>query len=219
MCCMRLAENTGRTKITKNSPCTIAQLCRAISSQLRHVSTIGKKLSNSNISSTCSHKRLRSVYQFWAPSTFQRVSRVGFIIAPTSLNGRQPNFARCLDVSWADTLYVHFWGLLPAKGILSGAKFTLRSCLALSYIGSVTAQHSSSGRQPHCGVVQGMELGNFRRGRHLYSAGRPSRWASAHVLVIVIVILLQSSLVVQVQVLLYSMHLYFRTAFNRTVTL
>ena len=34
---------------------TIAQLCRAISSQLRHVSTIGKKLLSSNISSTCSH--------------------------------------------------------------------------------------------------------------------------------------------------------------------
>ena len=33
------------------------------------------------------------------------------------------------------------------------------------------------------GVVQGMELQNFRRRRHLHSAGRPSRWASAHVLV------------------------------------
>jgi len=31
-----------------------------------------------------------------------------------------------------------------------------------------------------CGVVQGMKLRNFCRGRHLYSAGRPSRWASAH---------------------------------------
>ena len=28
-----------------------------------------------------------------------------------------------------------------------------------------------------------MELRNFRRGRHLYSAGQPSRWASAHILV------------------------------------
>jgi len=33
-----------------------------------------------------------------------------------------------------------------------------------------------------CGVVQGMEWRNFRRGRHLYSAGRPSRWESAHIL-------------------------------------
>jgi len=33
-----------------------------------------------------------------------------------------------------------------------------------------------------CGVVQGIEFRNLRRGRHLYSAGRPSRWASAHIL-------------------------------------
>ena len=35
-----------------------------------------------------------------------------------------------------------------------------------------------------CGVVQGMESRSFCRGRHLYSAGRPSRWASAHILVL-----------------------------------
>jgi len=34
---------------------TVAQLCRAISSQLRHISTIGKKLLSSNISSTYAH--------------------------------------------------------------------------------------------------------------------------------------------------------------------
>ena len=34
-----------------------------------------------------------------------------------------------------------------------------------------------------CGVVQGTELRNFRRGRHLYSAGRPLCWASAYILV------------------------------------
>jgi len=45
MCCPRLAENTGRKKVAKNRHLgTIAQMCRAISSQLRHVSTIGKKL-------------------------------------------------------------------------------------------------------------------------------------------------------------------------------
>ena len=35
-----------------------------------------------------------------------------------------------------------------------------------------------------CGVAQGMELRNFRRRCHLYSAGRPSRSASAHILVL-----------------------------------
>ena len=34
---------------------TILELCRAISLQLRHVSTIGKKLLSSNISSRCPH--------------------------------------------------------------------------------------------------------------------------------------------------------------------
>ena len=42
---MWLAENTGRKKLAKNRHLgTIAQLRRAISSELRHVSTIGKKL-------------------------------------------------------------------------------------------------------------------------------------------------------------------------------
>jgi len=44
MCCSRLAANKRRKKVAKNRhPGTIARLCRAISSQLRHVSTIGKK--------------------------------------------------------------------------------------------------------------------------------------------------------------------------------
>jgi len=40
-------------------------------------------------------------------------------------------------------------GTLAPERNLTGAKFTLRSSLALSYIGSVTARHSSSGRQPN----------------------------------------------------------------------
>jgi len=53
MCCMRLAEKY-RTQKNRHLR-TIAQLCRAVSSKLRHVSTIGKKLLNINISSTCLH--------------------------------------------------------------------------------------------------------------------------------------------------------------------
>ena len=44
----------------------------------------------------------------------------------------------------------------------------------VSRLGSVTAQHFTSGRQPNCAALN--------RGRHLYSAGRPSRWALAHIL-------------------------------------
>jgi len=52
-----LARNTGRKNEAKNRHLgTIVQLCRAQSSQLRHVSTIGKKnLLNSNVSHTCPH--------------------------------------------------------------------------------------------------------------------------------------------------------------------
>ena len=40
----------------------------------------------------------------------------------------------------------------------------------------VTARHSSNGHQP--------KFVALRRGRHLYSAGQPSRWVLAHILVL-----------------------------------
>jgi len=40
-------------------------------------------------------------------------------------------------------------------------------------LGSVTAQHSSSGRQPNFAALS--------RGRHLYLAGQLSHWALAHI--------------------------------------
>ena len=43
---------------------------------------------------------------------------------------------------------------MPRNGILPGAKFTLRPSIVLSYIGSVTVRHSSSGRQPNYGGEQ-----------------------------------------------------------------
>ena len=76
MCCTRLTENTGSKKVAKNRHLhTIAQLCRAISSQLRHVSTNGKKTCSAAICPrdvltiwwTSAHWRLRSVRYFGAP--------------------------------------------------------------------------------------------------------------------------------------------------------
>jgi len=53
---MWLAENAGPKKVAKNRHLgTIAQLCRAISSQPRHVSTIEKNLLSSNMSFRCLH--------------------------------------------------------------------------------------------------------------------------------------------------------------------
>jgi len=49
---MQLAGNAG-PKNRRLS--TIAQLCQAVSSELRHLSTVGKNLLNSNISPTCPH--------------------------------------------------------------------------------------------------------------------------------------------------------------------
>jgi len=46
----------------------------------------------------------------------------------------------------------------------------------VSRLGSVTARHSSNRRQPNFAVLN--------RGHHLYSAGRSSRWALAHILVL-----------------------------------
>jgi len=43
----------------------------------------------------------------------------------------------------------------------------------VSHLGSVTTWHSSSGRQPNFTALN--------RGRHLYLAGWPSRWALAHI--------------------------------------
>jgi len=57
--------------------------------------------------------------------------------------------------------------------VLRSPMYWQRYCTAL--------QQGASARL--CSVVQEMELRNFHRGCHLYSAGRPSRWASAHILV------------------------------------
>jgi len=80
-------------------------------------------------------------------------------------------------VSGAARLFMHFRRLLPRNGILPGAKFTLcPPSLALYYIGSVTARHSTSGRE--------LNFAALSTRRHLYSTGRPSRWALAHILVL-----------------------------------
>ena len=103
---------------------TIAQFCWTIYSQLRHVSTIGKKL-------------VKQPYLVHTSSQYGELQ-------PTSV-----------------------WDLLASLGHPS--KFQRVSRLGI-------ARHSSSGREPNFVALN--------RGRHLYSAGRPSRWALAHILVL-----------------------------------
>jgi len=108
------------------------------------------------------------------PSKFQRISHLGFVTAATSLTAGQPSFARCLAVSWAGILYIHFLGFLPPDGIFSSCK--IHFCLAFSYIGGVSVWHWSNAREPNFAALS--------RGCHLYSAGRPSCCALAHILVL-----------------------------------
>ena len=128
MCCARLARNAGRKKNRqKFAMGTIVQLCRAISSQVRHILTIGKP-----------------VKQQYLPHMFPQYGEL------PSTNG---------------------WDLLASLGypqqISTGFASWQRYCTA-----------SGSGRQP--------KFAALNRGRHLCSAGRPSRWALAHILVLCI---------------------------------
>jgi len=103
MRCAQLAKNAGPEKSPKIRHLgTIAQLCLAESSQLRHVSTIGEKLVKQQyvlhahlltIWRTSAHWRLRSVRESGDSSKFQRLPRLGSVTARHSSSGRQPNFA------------------------------------------------------------------------------------------------------------------------------
>ena len=155
---------------------TIAQLCRPISSQLRHISTIEKKLVKQQylLHMFSQYGKLRCTSgwdrsgSLGHSSWFQWLSRLGFVTAAMSLNGSQPNFARCLAVICASKLYIHFRWLLPRNGILPGAKFTFRPpSRALSYwLGSVTVRHSSSGREPNFAALSTGPIHTYIRHPH-----------------------------------------------------
>ena len=102
---------------------TIAHLYWAVSSQLRHISTIGKKL-------------VKQQYVLHMSPQYGE-------LRPTSGWDRSGSLGH------------------PCK------------FQRVSRLGSVTARHCSSGRQPNFAALN--------RGRHLYLAGRPSRRALAHI--------------------------------------
>jgi len=123
MCYTQLAANAGPKKVAKNRHLgTIPQLSRAMSSQLRHVSTIGKNMLSSNISPTCPHNMVN-----FGPLAAEIVSLV--------------------------------WG---TPGNFNG--FPILAALL------------------HGTLVVGVsQTAAFNRGHHLYSAGRPPRWALIHI--------------------------------------
>ena len=107
------------------------------------------------------------------PSKFQRVARLALVTAATSLSGGQKlctMFGRLLG--WY-TIYTFLGALAPDK-ILPGTKFALLPSLAFAYIGSVTARHSSSGRQPNFAVwYNEWNYGTFTEGS-IYIRHRPT---------------------------------------------
>jgi len=124
MCCTRLAGNAGPKNSPKNRHLgTIPQLCRAISSQLRNMSTIGKKL--------VKQQYLLHMY-----------------------------------LQYGELRLTSGWDCFVSLG--HPCKFQ-----RVSRLGSVTARHFSIGRQPN--------FAEGAKGRHLYLAGRPSRWTLAHI--------------------------------------
>ena len=108
---------------------TIAQLCRAISSQLGHVSTIGKLVNFSLLAA-------KIISLAWGtPANFN-----GFCVLASLLQQRHSMEAnQTLHSVWplpglVEYMYIHFRRLLLRNRILPGAKFTLRPpSLALSY--------------------------------------------------------------------------------------
>jgi len=152
MCGSRLAENSRRKKVAKNRHVgTIAQICRAISSQLRNISTIGKNLFSSNMSSTCPRNMVNFSTNGWDllaslghPCKFQRVSRLAFVTAATSLTGGQPNFARCMAVFWPGTLYIHSCLLTEFCHMQNSLSVHLRTIAQVSRTISSQLRHLST---------------------------------------------------------------------------
>ena len=92
------------------------------------------------------------------------------------------------------TIFGHLLGWYTIYGYIFGCCCSLTEFCLVENSLCIQVLHSpilaallhgtrAAGSPKLCGVVQGMELWNFRRGRHLYSAGRPSCWAAAHILV------------------------------------
>jgi len=96
--------------------------------------------------------------------------RLGFITAATSLNGSQPNFAQCLAVSYI------FGGSCPVTEFCQVQHSLCVQVLRFPILAALL--HGTRV------VVVSQLTAALSRGRDLYSEGRPSRWALAHILVL-----------------------------------
>jgi len=108
-----------------------------------------------------------------SPSAHHRTALFGCIFATKARMDNQKQlvkkqYLRHMSLQYGELQLTNGWDLLA--NLAHPNKFQ-----RFSRFGSVTARHSSSVRQPHFAALN--------RGRHLYSAGGPSRWALAQTLV------------------------------------
>jgi len=151
-----------------------------------------KNLLNSNISSTCPHNMAN-----FGPLTAEIGSGV-WDTPPQILTGFVSWLHYCSDVVHRRstklctmlghlldcyTIYTFSGALAPWRNFATcKIYFASKSCILYwQHYYTALQQHRASAKL--CGVVQGMELQKFHKRRHLYSVGRPSRWALAHILV------------------------------------
>jgi len=211
MCCTRLPENTGRKKLPKIDIWAPSHNFSDCIFATKESIDNRKKMLISNTSSTCPHNTVRycSITKS-APLLDEDFGRLtaeissgvrdtpanvnGFrVLASLLRRGRSPEANQTLhDVCPSRGLlhYIYiFGGSCPWRNFARCiVHFAFKSCVLLYWHRYCTALEQWPSAKLR-GVVQGMELRNFRRGRHLYSAGRPPRWASAHILVIFVKLL------------------------------
>jgi len=163
MCCTRLAANTW---CKKSHLRTITQLCRAISSQLRHASTIEKNLLNSNISSTWSRNMANFV-----PLAAEIGSAVwgttanlnGFCILPLFLQRRRsPEANWTLHDVWPSPGLRHY--IYVFRGSCPLTEFRhVQISLCVQVLQSPILAALLHGIRTSGSAKQGMELQNFCR--------------------------------------------------------
>ena len=176
MCCTRLTEIQDAKSPKIAVWVCHRKLCPAISSQLRQVSTVPvKRQYLFHMSSQYGERRPINGWD-WFGSSGHRSKFNGFRVLAALLHRRHsPEANQTLhDVSPSPRLP----GALALWRNLARCKihFTSKCCVLLYWQRYCTALQQRA-LAKHCDVVQGMELRNFRRGRHLHLAVRSSRWA------------------------------------------
>jgi len=106
-----------------------------------------------------------------SPSGHHRTTLSGYIFATKA---RTTIGKKLIKQHYLPLMSSEYGELRPSSGweLLASLRHPCK-LQRVSRLCSITARHSSSGRQPYFAALN--------RGRHLYSAGQSSRWALAHI--------------------------------------